>query len=97
ALGALSFQTLPASCYEVVVIDDGSTDGTEDLCRTGAYPFGEIRYVRQKNGGAGSARRAGVEAARGKYLLFLNDDTVATPTLLAEHLAVHCRNPRERW
>jgi glycosyltransferase involved in cell wall biosynthesis/2-polyprenyl-3-methyl-5-hydroxy-6-metoxy-1,4-benzoquinol methylase len=97
ALAALAFQTLPASSYEVLVIDDGSTDGTEALCRTSAFPFGEIRYLYQQNGGAGSARKAGVEAARGKYLLCMNDDTVAAPTLLAEHLAVHCRNPRERW
>jgi GT2 family glycosyltransferase/2-polyprenyl-3-methyl-5-hydroxy-6-metoxy-1,4-benzoquinol methylase/glycosyltransferase involved in cell wall biosynthesis len=97
ALAALSFQTLPTSSYEVLVIDDGSSDGTEALCRTTAFPFGEIRYFRQQNGGAGSARRAGVEAARGKLLLFINDDTVSAPTLLAEHLGVHRRNPRERW
>jgi GT2 family glycosyltransferase/glycosyltransferase involved in cell wall biosynthesis/2-polyprenyl-3-methyl-5-hydroxy-6-metoxy-1,4-benzoquinol methylase len=97
ALAALSFQTLPSSHYEVLVIDDGSTDGTETMCRTKAFPFGEIRYLHQANGGAGAARRAGVEAARGKILLLMNDDTVASPTLLAEHLAVHRRNPRERW
>ena len=97
ALAALSFQTLPASRYEVLVIDDGSTDGTEAMCRTKVFSFGEIRYLRQANGGAGAARRAGVEAARGKILLLMNDDTIASPTLLAEHLAVHLRNPRERW
>ena len=97
ALAALSFQTLPASCYEVLVIDDGSSDGTEAFCRAKTFPFGEIRYFHQANGGAGAARRAGVEAARGKILLFMNDDTIAAPTMLAEHLAVHRRNPRERW
>ena len=96
-LTALSLQTLPAENYEVIVVDDGSTDGTEAFCRARAFPFGELRYLRQENAGAGAARRAGVAAARGKYLLFVNDDTVAAGTMLAEHLAVHLRNPREKW
>jgi GT2 family glycosyltransferase/glycosyltransferase involved in cell wall biosynthesis len=97
ALAALSFQTLPTCHYEVLVIDDGSTDGTEAVCRTKRFPFGEIRYVRKENGGAGSARAAGVEAARGKILLLMNDDTIGAPTLLAEHIGVHRRHAREHW
>lgn len=95
-LMALSLQTLPAEQYEVIVIDDGSTDGTQEFCKDRDFPFGEVRYLRQENGGAGAARRAGVAAARGKYLLFLNDDSVAANSLLAEHLALHLRNPREK-
>ncbi len=96
-LMALSFQTVPSSSYEVIVIDDGSTDGTEEFCRTRPFPFGELRYLRQANAGAGAARRAGVEAARGKYLLLINDDTIASRNLLAEHLAMHHKHPREKW
>jgi GT2 family glycosyltransferase/glycosyltransferase involved in cell wall biosynthesis len=96
-LSALALQTLPAEHWEVIVVDDGSTDGTEALCRAGAFPFGQIRYIRQENQGAGAARRAGVAAARGEFLLFFNDDTIAAQTLLAQHLAIHRRNPRERW
>jgi len=96
-LTALSLQSLPASCFEVIVIDDGSTDGTEAYCRGVALPFREFHYLRQENSGAGAARRAGVEAARGSILLLMNDDTVGSPTLLAEHLAMHQLNSRERW
>ncbi len=96
-LAALAFQTLPGACFEVIVVDDGSTDDTETFCRTKAFPFGDLRYIRQDNAGAGAARRAGVAAAQSNLLLLLNDDSIAAPTLLAEHLGVHRRNPRERW
>lgn len=96
-LTALSLQSLPASCFEVIVIDDGSTDGTEAYCLGQEFPFREFRYLRQENSGAGAARRAGVEAARGNILLLMNDDTVGSPTLLAEHLAMQQLHSRERW
>ena len=95
-LSALAFQTLPADRWEVIVVDDGSTDGTEDLCRTIALPY-PLKFLRQQNAGAGSARRAGVEFARGEYILLINDDTIASSTLLSEHLFVHRQHPKEKW
>jgi GT2 family glycosyltransferase len=95
-LSALAFQTLPADRWEVVVVDDGGSDGAAQLCRESAFPF-SLRYQKQENRGAGAARRAGVEAARGEYVLLINDDTIASSTLLAEHLKVHLGNPREKW
>ena len=95
-LSALGFQTLPSHQWEVVVVDDGSSDGTEDFCRDFAVPF-SLKYVRQENAGAGAARRAGVDAARGEYLLFMNDDTIASSTLLAEHMRVHRCHPHQKW
>jgi GT2 family glycosyltransferase/glycosyltransferase involved in cell wall biosynthesis len=84
-LTRLAVQTLPASRWEAIVVDDGSTDGTEELCRT--FPkFYPLKYFRQANAGAGAARRAGVEHAEGEYVLFINDDTMASEDLLAEHL-----------
>jgi GT2 family glycosyltransferase/glycosyltransferase involved in cell wall biosynthesis len=87
-LAAWAFASLPAKRWEVVVVDDGSTDDTEALCRSVAYPF-KLTYLYQKNQGAGAARRTGVEAATGEFLLLCNDDTIASSNLLVEHLQAH--------
>jgi glycosyltransferase involved in cell wall biosynthesis len=53
-------------------------------------------YLRQVNAGAGAARKLGTEAARGEYLLLFNDDTIATPNLLTEHLRVQCEHAQDK-
>jgi len=96
-LVGLSYQTLPASQWELIVIDDGSTDGTERFLQHASLPFPNLVYLRQQNMGAGAARRAGVAAARGRLALFLNDDSIPTPSLLAEHLSAHRAHASERF
>jgi GT2 family glycosyltransferase/SAM-dependent methyltransferase/glycosyltransferase involved in cell wall biosynthesis len=95
ALIAWAFQTLPSRRWEMIVVDDGSDRATEQICRTLHIPY-RLRYVRQANQGAGAARRVGVEAARGKYLLLCNDDTIPDCQLLTEHLRVHRDHPKEK-
>lgn len=95
-LAALAFQTLPEPLWEVIVVDDGSSDDTAGFCKSAQFPYA-LHYVQQENAGAGAARAAGVEAARSEYVLLCNDDTIASSTLLSEHLCVHLKNPRERW
>jgi glycosyltransferase involved in cell wall biosynthesis len=84
-LAAWENQSLEKSEYEVIVVDDSSLDTTEHLCR-GLSPGFQFYYYRQKSSGVGAARNLGLNRARGRYVLFVNDDTIATPTLLQEHL-----------
>src|SRR5262249_3865824 len=89
---ALAEQESPPD-FEVVVVDDGSGDETPE--RLGrhrpAYPF---RFFSQANSGPAAARNRGVREARGETVLFLGDDTVPEPRLLAVHGAAHGRVAR---
>jgi peptidoglycan/xylan/chitin deacetylase (PgdA/CDA1 family)/GT2 family glycosyltransferase len=74
--------------YEVIVVVDGSTDGTAQALQplSPAFPF---TVLEQGNQGASVARNQGARVARGEILLFLDDDMEADPRLLAEHDASH--------
>jgi glycosyltransferase involved in cell wall biosynthesis len=91
-LAALARQTTPASEFEVVVVDDGSTDGTDEWLKSTSTPF-MLHTLRQANAGPARARNAGVERAGGQIVLFIDDDVEPTPPLVAEHLRFHAAEP----
>ena len=74
--------------FEVIVIDDGSGDSTGDRLRAYAAPY-PFRPFFQENSGPARARNRGVHEARGSHVLFLGDDTVPEPALLAVHAESH--------
>lgn len=77
--------------FEVVVVDDGSTDGTRDALR----PFADrIRYVHQENAGVGAARNRGIAESRGELLAFLDSDDLFAPRMLEEAWATFQRHPQ---
>lgn len=90
-LSSLERQTVPHSEFEVVVVDDGSTDGTFAALQRLESSYA-LRAFQQANGGPAAARNRGVREARADLILFLDDDVVAVDDLLAQHLALHSDN-----
>ncbi len=71
--------------YEVVVVDDGSTDGTPDWLRQNATRFPHVRLIEQSHGGPAEGRNRGVDHAQGDVIVFIDSDLVVTDSFLSCH------------
>lgn len=91
ALQSLRSQT--CQDMEVIVVDDGSSDRTPELVPS---RFPEVRFIRQANAGASSARNRGVREARGEWVAFLDADDAWHPDKLRAQLALMQRHPDVR-
>ena len=81
-LEALSYQAIPRDTYEVIVVDDGSTDDTAQIVRR--YP---VRLLSQTRQGAAAARNRGLSAAQGDLVLFTDSDCEPTPNWIEQMCA----------
>jgi GT2 family glycosyltransferase len=90
-LDGLARQSLPPERFEVVIVSDGSSDGTNELIQSASTPF-VIVPVLQPNQGVAAARNSGVARAAADLLLFIDDDVVPSADLLREHVALLRQN-----
>lgn len=87
-------QTLRQEHFEVIVVDDGSDDGTDRaLAEAGDSLNLKLSSYRQENAGPARARNAGIRSASGSLCLFTGDDIMVSPGFLMQHLETHKRYP----
>lgn len=93
-LSALARTDYPADRWEAIVVDDGSTDDTEFVVTKWIEQSGApVRYMRQKNAGPAAARNRGAAQARGRVLIFIDNDIVVEPDFISAHLETLAANP----
>ncbi len=88
-LRSLAHQSLPRDQYEIIVVDDGSTDDSARIAESAG-----ARVVSQPNAGAPAARNVGIAAARGTWIAFTDSDCICARTWLGSLLAAVERTPR---
>ena len=87
-LAALECQNYALGDFEVIVVSDGSSDGTDEYLRTITTPL-RLHAMMQSNQGVAVARNSGMRRATGEIVLFIDDDVVPTPQLIVEHMRIH--------
>jgi GT2 family glycosyltransferase len=96
-LTALSNQTIESDKYEIILVDDCSTDGTKDYLERIEQTETNIKYIRHEiNQGLSSARNSGIRNARGEYIIFLDGDIVPEPDFIESFLLYHAQYPDEK-
>lgn len=90
---ALAKQTLPSDQFEVILVDDGSTEDIPAMLQSLDLPY-TFHFLQQSHRGPAAARNLGASQAQGDILLFLDSDMIAVPELLTQHLKSHTNPSR---
>lgn len=79
--------------FELILVDDGSTDRSLEICRQHSREDTRVRVYHQDNSGVGATRNAGIKMAKGRYLMFVDSDDYLDPDMLSdgvEHMKSGC-------
>ena len=79
-LDSIHAQTYPD--FELLLVDDGSTDASPSICDSFALKDDRVRVIHKKNGGVSSARNCGLDAAKGELISFVDNDDLLYPDFL---------------
>jgi len=93
-LKCLAAQQYPSDRFEIILVDDGSTDGTAAMTDTIAFPCAFRCLTLDERRGPGPARNAGIAVGRGEIIIFIDSDVFVAPWFLHEHVATHRAHQR---
>lgn len=96
ALEKIYANKFPKNKYQVIVIDDASTDKTEQICRKWGKSE-KLIYHKQKKAGQAVARNKGLELSEGKIIIFGQDDIFYTQNFLNEHYSFHLKHRKNNY
>ena len=77
-----------SSDFELILVDDGCPEGCGAICDTYAQKYPCVRVIHKSNGGLSSARNAGIEAAKGAYITFVDSDDALMPNTYAQNMNI---------
>jgi len=92
-LDRIGTQTLPTDQYEILVVDNGSSDHTASVLAQKCSLYRNLKTFSQLKRGAAATRNVGIRNAAGETILFIDDDIVADPKLAEAHLRYHRQHP----
>jgi len=94
SLQALARQSFPRERFEVLVVDNCSTDNTREVASEFEKSFAHFRLLYESQPGAARARNCGIRDSAGEIVLLIDDDVIPSPQLLQEHWLAHRREPQ---